>query len=136
MTEQEIYEKFIKWLDNPMMELTESEVMMPMITSFITPEEAEFLTGFPWSTKSLEELADLKDMYPAELAPKLKELCDKGLIFKSIRGDSVRYRLLDAFQIFLRMPFWPGKDDETLKTVAHYANQYYMDGWMDQTKPV
>lgn len=43
MREQEIYEKFIKWMDNPLMEWTESEMMMPMITSFITPEEAEFL---------------------------------------------------------------------------------------------
>ncbi len=136
MTDQEIYKKFIEWMNNPMMEFTESEVMMPMITSYITPEEAEFLTGFPWNSKSLAELADLKDMDPAELAPKLKELCDKGLIYESIRGDSVRYRLLDAGQIFLRMPFWPGKDDEILKTMAHYANQYYMDGWMDQNKAV
>ena len=136
MTEQEIYEKFIKWMDNPMMELTESESMMPMITSWITPEEAEFLTGFPWGSKTLEEIAELKNIHPAELAPKLKELCDKGLIYESIRGDSRRYRLLDAGQMFLRMPFWPGKDDEALKTMAHYANQYYMDGWKDQDKPV
>ena len=101
MTEQEIYEKFIEWMDNPLMEWAESDVMMPMITSFITPEEAEFLTGFPWSSKSLEEIAQLKNVHPAELAPKLKELCDKGLIYESIRGDSHRYRLLDAFQIFL-----------------------------------
>jgi len=132
MTDQEIYEKFIEWLDNPVMEFTESEAMMPMITSHVTPEEAEFLTGFPMSSKSLEELADLKDMDPAELAPKLKELCEKGLIYEGIRGDSVRYRLLDAGQMFLRMPYWPGKDDESLKTVAHYANKYYMDGWKAQ----
>ena len=136
MTDQEIYKKFIEWMNNPVMEFTESEMMMPMITSYITPEEAEFLTGFPFNSKSLEELAVLKDIDPAELAPKLKELCAKGLIYEGIRGDSIRYRLLDAFQIFLRMPYWPGKDDETLKTVAHYANQYYMDGWIDQNKAV
>jgi formate hydrogenlyase subunit 6/NADH:ubiquinone oxidoreductase subunit I len=136
MTEQEIYEKFIAWMNSPLMEWAESEVMMPMITSFITPEEAEFLTGFPWSSKSLEEIAQLKNVHPAEVAPKLKDFCDKGLIYESIRGDSRRYRLLDAFQVFLRMPFWAGKDHETLKTMAHYANRYYMDGWMDQDNAV
>ena len=133
MTDQEKYEKFIKWMDNPIMEWTESEGMMPMITSWITPEEAQFLTGFPWGSKTLEEIAELKNIHPAELAPKLKELCDKGLIYESIRGDSRRYRLLDTLQIFLRMPYWAGKEDETLKTVAHYTNQYFMDGWVSGT---
>ncbi len=134
MADQEIYEKFIEWMNNGYWEFTESEAKMPMITAYITPDEAEFLTGFPWSSKSLADLAKLKDMDPGELAPKLKALCKKGLIYESIRGDSVRYRLLDAGEMFLRMPYWPGKDDETLKTVAHYANQYYMDGWIDQRK--
>lgn len=136
MTDQEIYQRFVEYLSNPIMELTDSEYMMPMITSYITPEEAEFLTGFPWGSKSLEEIAALKNIEPAELAPKIKKLCEKGVIFQTIRGDSVRYRLLDASQIFLRMPYWPGKTDETLKTMAHNANLYYMNGWMDQNKPV
>jgi hypothetical protein len=56
MTDQEIYKKFIEWMNNPVMEFTESEMMMPMITSYITPEEAEFLTGFPFNSKSLNKL--------------------------------------------------------------------------------
>jgi len=132
MTDQEIYQKFIEWVDSPIMEFTESDSMIPMITSYITPEEAEFLTGFPMANKSLEELAALKKMDPSELAPKLKKLCTKGLVYESIREGSVRYRLLGAGQIFLRMPYWPGKDDESLKTVAHHANKYYMDGWKAQ----
>jgi formate hydrogenlyase subunit 6/NADH:ubiquinone oxidoreductase subunit I len=136
MTEKEIYQKLVEYLDNPIMELPESEWKMPMITSRITPEEAEFLIGFPWRATSLEDIADMKDMDPAELAPKLKELCERGLIFESIRGDSRRYRLLDAGQMFLRMPYWPGKDDDDLKTTAQYANRYYMDNWQDQNKPI
>jgi NAD-dependent dihydropyrimidine dehydrogenase PreA subunit len=136
MSEKEIYQKFVEWLDNPIWEFTESEAMMPMITSYITPEEAEFLTGFPMRSKSLEEIAELKKIDPAELAPKLKELCAKGLLYESIRDDSVRYRLLDSAQIFLRMPYWPGKEDEPLKSMAPYANKYYMDGWYDQNAVV
>ncbi|MFC1886950.1 hypothetical protein ACFLZM_07830, partial [Thermodesulfobacteriota bacterium] len=80
MTDQEIYQKLVEYLENPLSELPESEWKMPMITSRITPEEAEFLIGFPWGSTSLEDIADLKDMDPAELAPKLKELCEKGLV--------------------------------------------------------
>jgi hypothetical protein len=42
MTDQEIYQKLIDYLDNPVWGFPESEHLMPMITSFITPEEAEF----------------------------------------------------------------------------------------------
>jgi len=47
MTDQEIYQKFIEYMENPFWKFTESEHKMPMITSFISPEEAEFLTGLP-----------------------------------------------------------------------------------------
>ena len=42
MTDQEKYQKFVEWLDNPVWAFTESEAMMPMITSYVSPEEAEF----------------------------------------------------------------------------------------------
>ena len=136
MSNEEIYQKLIEWLDNPIFGFTESEWLMPMITSYLTPEEAEFLTGFPMQEKSLEELADLKDMDPEELHAKIKEYCAKGILFESIRGDSISYRLLDAMQIFIRMPYWPGEEKEPLKTMTPYANKYYMDGWYDQMDAV
>ena len=110
MADQGIYEKFIEYMNNPVFEFTESEFKMSMITSFITPEEAEFLTGFPMSGKSLEEIAAMKEMDPAELAPKIKELCGKGLIYETIRGDSVRYKLWSAPEMFLRVTCWSGKE--------------------------
>lgn len=39
MADEEIYQKFIDYMNNPVFEFTESEFKMPMITSFITPEE-------------------------------------------------------------------------------------------------
>jgi NAD-dependent dihydropyrimidine dehydrogenase PreA subunit len=75
-------------------------------------------------------------MDPEELRAKLKELCAKGFVFEAIHEDSVRYRLLDATQTFLRMPYWPGKEKEPLKTMTPHANKYYMDGWFDQMDAV
>ncbi|MBW1983391.1 MAG: hypothetical protein JRI53_01620 [Deltaproteobacteria bacterium] len=135
MTDQEIYQKFIDYMNNPVWEFTESEFKMPMITSFITPEEAEFLTGFPMRSSTLEEIAAIKEMEPAELAPKIKALCKKGLVYEGRRGDSVRYRLWSANEMFLRVPYWSGKGEEPTKSMAHQANKYYMDGWYDQHKP-
>ena len=135
MTDDEIYQKFIEYMSNPVFGFTESEHKMPMITSFITPEEAEFLTGFPMSEASLDEIADLKDMDPTELAVKIKELCRKGLIYEAIKEDSVRYKLWSAGEMFLRVPYWSGRGEEPVKRMASHANKYHMDGWYDQLKP-
>ncbi len=130
--ELEIYQKFIDYMNNPVWEFTESEHMMPMITSFLTPEEAEFLTGFPQQAKTIEEIAALKEMDPAELLPKIKELCRKGVIYEGIRGESTRYKLWSALEMFFRAPYWSGRDDEPKKTMTPHLTKYLMDGWYDQ----
>ena len=135
MSAEEIYQKFIDYMNNPVIEFTESESKMPMITSFITPKEAEFLTGFPMSNKTLEEIAEIKQMDLAELEPKVKALCQKGLIYEAIREDSVKYRLWSAGEMFLRVTYWSGKAEEPTKSMAPHANRYYMDGWYEQTRP-
>ena len=57
MSDEEIYQKFIEYMNNPVWQFTESVYKLPMITSFISPEEAEFFTGFPMGHKTLEEIA-------------------------------------------------------------------------------
>jgi hypothetical protein len=53
------------------------------------PEKAEFMTGFPSSAMSLDDIAAMKTMHPAELAPKIKALCNKGLIYEIVREDFI-----------------------------------------------
>jgi NAD-dependent dihydropyrimidine dehydrogenase PreA subunit len=77
----------------------------------------------------------MKEMAPDELAPKIKELCRKGLIYETIREDSISYRLWSAPEMFLRITYWSGKGEEPTKSMAPHANKYYMDGWYDQLKP-
>ncbi len=62
MSYEEIYQKFIDYMHNPAMAFSESEHLMPTITSYITPEEADFLTGFPFVNMSLAEIAEIKKM--------------------------------------------------------------------------
>jgi len=132
MPGKEIYEEFIKWFGNTWIGLPESEYLRPMIESYYTPEEAEFLTGFPFAPKSLEELADIKDMDMEELAPKLKELAKKGMIYESIRGESVRYKLADSMFVFFRASLWHGRDEEPIKSTAPWINKYYSDTYWEQ----
>jgi len=135
MTDDEKYQKFIEHMDTPIWKFTDSVHKMPMITSFISPEEAEFLTGFPHHSKTLAEIADIKKMDITDLEAEVKVLCRRGLIFESIRGESVRYRLWTAAEMFRRVIFWNGLDVEPQKTLAHHVNRYFMDGWADQLKP-
>jgi hypothetical protein len=89
MSNEEVYQKFIDYMNNPVFEFTESESKMPMITSFITPEEAEFLTGFPMSGKTLEEIAEIKQLDLSELEPKVKALCkDTSITKRHLKVDS------------------------------------------------
>ncbi|MDY6881015.1 MAG: 4Fe-4S binding protein [Thermodesulfobacteriota bacterium] len=136
MSEKEAYDHLIQWLDKSWWKFVPSDELMPIIITHFTPEEAALLTGIPFSSKSLEELAHIKDMTPAELGPELDRAAKKGMVFKTVRGESVRYRLNDSFFSLLRANFWPGKRDETIKATAPMLNRYISDGWFDQYKDV
>jgi NAD-dependent dihydropyrimidine dehydrogenase PreA subunit len=133
MSEQEIYEKFIEWLGKTWWGLPESDQLMPIIKARYTVEEAEFLTGMPFSGSTLEELAEAKKRDPKELGPWLDELAGKGIIFRRQSGDSVRYSLNDSYFVFLRSTYWPGNDDdEAGRKMAPHVNKYFYDGYYDQ----
>ena len=99
MPSEKIYEQFIEWQrQTGGLEYPDSENLMSMLKAYITPEEAEFLTGFPSKWKTLEQVADIKDMDPAELAPKLKQLSEKGLLVQSFRREEVGSAFTNASQ--------------------------------------
>ncbi|UCE55743.1 MAG: 4Fe-4S binding protein [Desulfobacterales bacterium] len=132
-TDLEIYEKFIEWLGKTWWGLPESDQLMPIIKARYTVEEAEFLTGMPFSGSTLEELAEAKKRDPKELVPCLDDLARKGIIFRRQSGDSTRYSLNDSYFVFLRSSFWPGKDDdEASRKMAPHVNKYFFDGFYDQ----
>jgi formate hydrogenlyase subunit 6/NADH:ubiquinone oxidoreductase subunit I len=132
MSTERIYKEFIDWFGRTWWKLPEFDDLMPMIKSNYTPEDAEFLIGMPFSGKTIEELADMKNMDPDELSTRMKELAKKGMVFESIRGDSARYRLNDSFFSLLRANLWHGKKDERARTSSPLINKYFLDGWFDQ----
>lgn len=132
MSEHDIYEGLIEWLRQSWWGLPEAEELRPLIRATYTPQEAALLTGMPLKPTSIEDLAQLKQKDQAELTAQLEELSRKGLVYRSQKGDVVRYKVNDAFFVFLRAVFWPGKDDEWRRNMAPLANQYYYHGFYDQ----
>ena len=130
--EKDIYRQFIDWLNQTWWGLPPAGELLPLIQTCYTPEEAELLTGMPFSGRSLEELAAAKGMEPSALAPRMDRLAQKGFVFRTAPRNGVRYSLNDSFFVFLRSLFWPGKKDEKSRGLAPLVNQYYYHGFFDQ----
>jgi len=131
MSEQAIYRKFIEWLASTWIGLPEADELLPLIEARCTPEEAELLTGMPFSGRGLDELAEMKGIDPAELGPRLEALAEKGMVFRSQGDGSVRYSLNDSMFSLYRGAFWAGKTDEATRALASRSNRYF-DTFFDQ----
>lgn len=132
----QVYLDLIEWMRRSWGHLPDSVELLPMMKAGYTPQEAALLTGMPFVESSIEELAELKQMNPEELAPLLDELSRRGLFFRIRRGSTFAYRLIDARFVFLRSFWWSGRDDEQTRTVAPHVNRYYRDGFGDNWKHV
>lgn len=135
MSGQGIYEKLHEWLKTSFSGMVDSEEVIPMLKARYTPEEAELLTGLPFTNPfqkpTLEELAEQKGMDPAELGPKLDAAAKKGIVLRVVEGDTASYALNDPFFIFMRSSFWAGGEDEVSKTIAPLMNKYFHNGFFD-----
>jgi len=132
VSEQEVYERLTDWLKQSWWGLPETDELMPIIRATYTPEEASLLTGIPFSGSNLEELAEMKQMDPARLRMQLDVLAKKGLVFRTVRDNTVRYNLSDPYFVIFRSSFWAGSTDERSKSIASLVNKYYYNGGYDQ----
>lgn len=132
MSQQEIYEGLISWLQKTWYGLPEADELRPLLKATYTPQEASLLTGMPFKGNNLEKLAEMKNMPPDQLREKLDALAQKGLVWRTVKGDTVRYSLNDEFLTAYRLSFYPGGTDERSKAMAPWANQYYYHGYWDQ----
>jgi formate hydrogenlyase subunit 6/NADH:ubiquinone oxidoreductase subunit I len=133
MTEEQIYTNFIEWLGGAWWHLPDSSHLVPMIRAHYSPEEAEFLTGFPFRPSTIDELAQMREVSAVDISEQLEELSRKGMIYESVRGESVRYRLSDSMLALMRANMWsPDADEAKLREVVPLVNAYYLDNWADQ----
>ena len=131
MSEEEVYERLRDWLKQTLNDLPETEELLPLIKATYTPEEASLLTGMPFKGMNLEDLAEMKQMNPEDLRTQMDMMAEKGQVFRTVKGNTVRYSLNDAFFVDYRSAFWPGRTDERAIAIAPLANQYYYHGLWD-----
>lgn len=134
--EKDLYNRLIDWLKKTWWDLPEADELVPLMMERYTPEEAVLLIGTPFSAHTLEELAQLKEMEPGELAPKLDAMARKGILFRIAKGETVFYRINDTMFVYLRTAFWPGRNDETSTRMAPLVNKYFLNGFFDQYEDV
>lgn len=132
MPKEEIYRQLRDWLKQTWYNLPETDELLPLIKANYTPEEASLLTGMPFKGMNLEDLAAMKQMEPEVLRQRLDAMARKGQIFRTVKAETVRYSLNDAFFVNYRSAFWPGLTDERSQAIAPLANQYYYHGFWDQ----
>jgi len=136
MSVNEIYSRFIDWLDKGWWHLPASEHLLPSIKAFLTTEEAALLTGFPFQPTELKELVNLKGMPPDDLGVRLDALAKKDVVWRTEKDSSILYTLNDAFFIFFRGPFYAFHIDQAAEAMAPFLNRYLRDGLMDQLASV
>jgi NAD-dependent dihydropyrimidine dehydrogenase PreA subunit len=131
-----IYESFFEWQKTSAYGLPGGDRYFQIIAARYTPEEADLLTGIPFSPKNLKDLADIKKMDPAELEKKLDDCARKGQVYRFVKNGEVRYYLHDML-LSLRMWGAPGhKGDPEANPFAKlsYGNMDYdVEMWL---KPI
>jgi NAD-dependent dihydropyrimidine dehydrogenase PreA subunit len=135
MPADEIYARFIAWLDKGWWHLPASEYLLPAIKAFFAPAEAALLTGFPFKPTELKELAGLRGIAPDDLRPRLDALAGKGAVWRAARDGGVFYHLNDAFFLFFRGPLSAIRLDPAAEAMAPAVNRYLRDGLLNQLAP-
>jgi len=124
--DRQIYLDFIEWHKKSWYGLPGGEKLLPVIAARYTPAEAKFLTGMPFSPKSIDALAELKGKDKAELTARLDEYTRKGLVYKYQRNGIDHYSVNDIFML-MRTSGWPGRTDEPSRQFATMSDRFFPD---------
>ncbi|MBW1887836.1 MAG: 4Fe-4S binding protein [Deltaproteobacteria bacterium] len=128
MSKKNVYSRLIEHLGSRLLDLPDSESRIRLVEATFSPEEAEFLSSFPFRPQSIERLAENFNIPVDELKPKLDSFAERGILFWRQSAESVEYALNEPWFIFYRGSYWAGKRDERTKKIARHANRYYHSG--------
>jgi electron transport complex protein RnfB len=127
MSDRELYAGLIDHLSNWMLDLPESQLLLPMLEMRFTPEEADFLSRFPHIPSTMEQLTGIYGIPADELMAVMQAMMRKGFIYRVEGRTAVRYSLPDSLFMFYRMPGWKGEEDAWNSELAPLINRYYID---------
>ena len=128
---EEVYKRLAKHLDDlPVgFPATESGVELRILQRMFTPEEAEVALGLKMMLEPVSTIAERLSRDEEGLASILESMTQKGLVFKSTRGDTQQY---------MAAQFMPGiwgsqvNDlDENIVKDFHEYSPYLEREWVD-----
>lgn len=118
-----LIERYRTWLFN----LPDAKELLPMFELRIRPEEADFLSRFPFRPHTLQQLSQRLGISVDQLMATIEPLKRKGLIMEVEGKSGIRYSLTDPIFSFYRMPGWKGEDDEFNRKLSPKLNRYYIE---------
>jgi len=126
MSDKEAYAGLIRHLRNWILGLPQSELLQPILELRFTPEEAEFLSGFPHKPHTMGQLSEIYGLPADDLLEIMLPMTRKGFIYRVEGRTAIRYSLPDPLFMFYRMPGWKGEDDTWNRELAPLINRYYI----------
>ncbi|MBY8990880.1 MAG: hypothetical protein KGD58_09010 [Candidatus Lokiarchaeota archaeon] len=132
MSEDTAYQDLINHYRNWILRLPESEHLLPMLKLRFKPEEAQLFAKIPFLGHTVEQLSVKLNIPVKKLIKKLDKYAKSGIIFRSVRGSSVRYSLSDSLFNFYRSIGWKGKNDKFNREISPYLNKYYIDTYAEE----
>jgi ferredoxin len=121
----DVYEKLAKHLDEMPVGAPMSDELMGILRILFTPEEAELGAVLPFMNSAPNDLSAMTGVPAAELEAMLDGMVAKGTVFRSVKGGVAKYRLLPTVVGFSETPFWPGRDNERVRSLAPLWNSYF-----------
>jgi len=122
---EDVYEALARHLDEMPIGAPMSEELMEILRILFTPEEAALAVKLPFMNSTLEELSGMTGVPAGELEERLEAMTSKGTVFKRVKGGEAKYRLLPTVVGFSETPFWPGKENETVRKLAPLWRKYF-----------
>lgn len=132
----DVYQRLAAHLDNlpAGYPATETGVELRILKRLFTPEEAAIATGLGMMPEPAEAIAARLDRDPAELAPALKDMSRKGLIFRRSRNGLDTY-MAAQFVVGIWEYHVNDLDEDLIRDVNEYIPYLMKKGWVDrQTK--
>lgn len=127
--EDDVYLALAKHLDKMPVGAPRSEELLEILRILFTPEEARLATKLPFVNTPLSVISAEIGIPPEELGRILDGMAFKGTVFRSVKDGVPRYRLLPTLVGFSETPFWPGKENEKVKKLAHLWIGYLRKAW-------
>ena len=123
---QDVYELLREQLDNYSVGFpkTESGVEMKILKKLFTEEDARMFLHLTLMLETPEQIAQRMGADPEEVAQKLHEMADKGLIFRLKKQDSVKYAAVPFV-----VGFYEFQVDRMDRELAALMDQYMEEGF-------